>query len=374
MTYLNTYFNDFLSNIRLTNNQVADCKKGHEVLRKRLSEDENLKDIIVSDFLQGSYRRSTAVRPLGESRSDVDVIVVTSLDKDVFTPEEVLEKFRGFLQKWYKGKYRKQGRSWGIELSYVSLDLVPTAASSEVLEKMVRTLSVTKGLTLEESTEWPLREDWTQFWSRNSFSHMSSESGGEWKSEPLWIPDRNADEWDQTDPLTQIFVTQKKNKSCNLHFVNVVKCLKWWRKAVQAVPKYPKSYPLEHLIFLACPDGIKSVAQGVVETLEGIRDKYKYDTAMETTPFIPDHGVPEHNVLARVSGENFASFHQLVSDAAELARKAYDESDISESAILWKELFGSNFPDPPKDDKNSNDLGGFSPRKEGSVISGGRFA
>ncbi|MGD2092106.1 MAG: ThiF family adenylyltransferase [Candidatus Aminicenantes bacterium] len=47
-------------------------------------------------------------------------------------------------------------------------------------------------------------------------------------------------------------MTQKKNKICNGQFVNVVKCLKWWRKAMQPVPKYPKSYPLEHLIFLHC--------------------------------------------------------------------------------------------------------------------------
>lgn len=374
MADLNTYFNDFLSNIRLTGNQVADCKKGHKVLRGRLSEDENLKDIIVSVFLQGSYKRSTAVRPLGESRSDVDLIVVTNLDKDSISPGKALEKFRGFLHKWYEGKYKKQGRSWGIELSYVSLDLVPTAAPGEVAKQLARTLSVTKDFTLEESNEWPFLEERAQFFDGDSFRHMISENKEEWKSEPLWIPDRDAGEWDQTDPLTQIFVTQEKNKSCNRHFVNVVKCLKWWRKAVQPVPKYPKSYPLEHLVFLTCPDGIKSVAQGVVETLEAIRDRYRCEAVKKETPFVPDHGVPDHNVLARVSGDDFADFYHHVSDAAEIARKAYDEPDTRESAVLWQELFGNKFPDPPKNKNNSNSSDGFSPRKEESVIPGGRFA
>jgi predicted nucleotidyltransferase len=373
MADLNTYFNDFLSSIRLTKNQVADCKKGHEVLRKRLCEDENLKDIIVSVFLQGSYKRSTAVRPLGESRSDVDVIVVTRLDKDSITPERALEKFRGFLRKWYEGKYERQGRSWGIELSYVSLDLVPTTAPGEVAAELAQTLSVTKDITIEESTEWPFQEERSHFFYGDSSHYMFSESKAEWKSEPLWIPDRDADEWDQTDPLTQIFVTQEKNKSCNRHFVNVVKCLKWWRKAMQPDPKYPKSYPLEHLIFLNCPDGIETVAQGVVETLEAIRNRYRYEAITRETPFVPDHGVPVHNVLARVSGDDFADFHQLISDAAELARKAYDEPDTRESAELWQKLFGNKFPDPPKNDKNYN-VGGYSPRQEESVPSGGRFA
>jgi hypothetical protein len=374
MADLPTYFEDFLSDIRLTSNQKNDCKEGHKILRKRLNEDENLKDIIVSDFLQGSYRRATAVRPKAESRSDVDIIVVTNLDKDSFTPEGALEKFRGFLKKWYTGKYKKQGRSWGIELSYVSLDLVPTSAPSEAVKKMVQSLSVKNSATLEEFSEWPLREDWSQFSSGYSSGNMSLESSGEWKPEPLWIPNRDAAGWDKTDPLTQIYMTQKKNKICNGHFVNVVKCLKWWRKAMQEVPKYPKSYPLEHLIFRNCPDGINSVAQGVVKSLENIRDEYKYDADMKTTPFIPDHGIPEHNVLERVSGDDFADFHQLVSNAAELARKAYDESKVRESVILWKEFFGSKFPDPPEDNKKSNDTGGFSERKEGSVITGGRFA
>lgn len=374
MADLNTYFNDFLSKIRLTNNQVEECKKGHEILRKRLNEDENLKKIIVSDFLQGSYRRSTAIRPFAETHSDVDIIVVTNLDKNIITPEDALEKFRGFLQEWYKGKYKKQGRSWGIELSYVSLDLVPTASPGEAVKKMVRTLSVRNSNTLEESSEWPLREDRSQFSSGYSFGNTSLESNAEWKLEPLWIPNRDAAEWDETDPLTQIFRTQNKNNSCNGHFVNVVKCLKWWLKSMQAAPKHPKSYPLEHLIFLNCPNVINSVAQGIVKSLENICNHYKSYADRKTTPFIPDHGVPRHNVFDKVSGDDFACFHQLVSNASELARKAYNESRVKESALLWKKLFGSKFPDPPEDDKNSNGRGGFSPRKEESVISGGRFA
>lgn len=375
MAELTSYFNDFLKDIRLTGNQISDCKKGHETLRKRLREEEYLKDIIVSDFIQGSYKRATAVRPLGEDRSDVDVIVVTNLDKDEVEPDAALEKFRPFLEKWYGGKYKKQGRSWGIELSYVELDLVPTAAPSEVAEKMVRSESILKNFSLEEMGFKSIRED-LLFASKSALNLSFSEKSSEWRSDPLWIPDRNAKEWQKTDPLTQIALTQEKNKSCNGHFVNVVKCLKWWRKAMQPEPKYPKSYPLEHLIYLNCPSGINSVAQGVVFSLEAIRDNYKSYADQETTPFIPDHGLKEQNVFSRVSGEDFAKFHELVCDAAEIAREAYDEKNVTKSINLWKELFGQKFPDPPKDGKNStnSDSGGFSSRNGISNISSGRFA
>lgn len=103
-----TYFNDFLKKIRLTDNQVNELKSAHTTLRNRLMADEDLKDIIVTTFLQGSYRRSTAVRPKQGKRSDVDIVVVTKLDKEEVTPEEALNVFEPFLEKYYDGKYRKQ--------------------------------------------------------------------------------------------------------------------------------------------------------------------------------------------------------------------------------------------------------------------------
>ena len=108
---INSYFNDFLSNIRLTSSQKEDLKRGHKTLRDRLNTDDELKDIIISTFLQGSYRRSTAVRPLNGKRADVDVIVVANLDRNEITPQQTIEKFIPFVEKHYKGKYEIQGRS-----------------------------------------------------------------------------------------------------------------------------------------------------------------------------------------------------------------------------------------------------------------------
>ncbi|MDC0712683.1 hypothetical protein POL68_29750 [Stigmatella sp. ncwal1] len=39
--------------------------------------------------------------------------------------------FKPFLERHYKGKYRQQGRSFGIELSRVEMDLAITAAPVE---------------------------------------------------------------------------------------------------------------------------------------------------------------------------------------------------------------------------------------------------
>jgi len=199
----------------------------------------------------------------------------------------------------------------------------------------------------------------------------------EWKTEPLWIPDRDADEWQQTDPLEQIRWTRDKNKRTNTHFINVVKALKWWRRANFTTPKRPKGYPLEHLIGECCPNGIESVAEGVVRTLENIRDDFADDAAKEETPQLRDRGV-DQDVMKRIPGEEFAAFHGQVREAARLAREAYDATDIGESAKKWRDLFGSEFPEGPISNSSGGAggaaLGSFSERTKGSQISGGRFA
>lgn len=380
MAAIPSYFSDFLSEIRLTESQIQDCKTGHSTLRKRLREDEDLAPIIVDTFLQGSYRRSTAVRPSDSSElTDVDVIVVTTLDRASTTPQAALNKFKAFLKKHYPGKYELQGRSWGIKLSYVALDLVPTSAPSEAGKSMMKSASVTTGKTLSEAEDWVLKPSWKPEDERPAsasfYKRLAEEK--EWQSEPLWIPDRDAKEWDQTDPLAQIVVTRNKNRASNGYYVNVVKCLKWWRNTQKPKPEYPKSYPLEHLAWTCCPDGIRSVAEGVVEVLEQIRDRYKTYAILKKTPFLPDHGVPTHNVLHRVSGDDWSAFHTIVSEAADLARKAFDEKDVRKSATLWKAVFGDKFPDPPAEpDKGGGDppkQGGFTPREGVSIIGGGRF-
>lgn len=341
---LATYFSDFLKEIRLTDSQINDLKTGHTTLSNRLNKYDNLKDIIVSMFLQGSYKRSTAIRPTQGKRSDVDLVVVTNLDSEIYSPEEAMELFIPFMDKYYKDKYRKQTRSIGIELSYVDLDVVITTAVSEVESNYINSDII------QSDDEIEIFEDIDV---------------SDWRTEPLLIPDRDKDEWDETDPLEQIRKTIEKNKACNSHYVNVVKALKWWKLKKDKDNNPPKSYPLEHFIWVNCPDGIESVAEGVVKTLESIVENYS------EKPVISDHGVPEHDVFERVTDEEYNNFYELVKSAAEIARQAYDSENKEESAKKWKELFGSKFPDPPKN--QSNDFN-FSERKEKNDYKNERYA
>jgi hypothetical protein len=362
-------FNEFLRDIRPTSNHTSDMMTGYKTLDTRLWDDEKLSPLIVNTFLQGSYRRATAVRPRGDKRADVDLVVVTKLRREDYTPQQAMDLFVPFLNKHYKGKWEPQGRSFGIGLSYVDLDLVITSAPSEAEAKALKSASVSATDTPEEVDDWRLVPSYVTFAERSlpdAARRMElAKKEAEWKLSPLHIPDREAREWDETHPLAQIMWTWEKNKACNKHYVNIVKALKWWRRIGPESPKYPKGYPLEHLIGQCCPDGIASIAEGVTRTLETIASTYVTYASLKIVPTMPDHGVPAHDVFHRLTGEDFAAFHTLAREAAAIARRAFDAKTAQESAEEWRKLFGDKFPLPAKSESNSRDV------KLGTAAAGG---
>ncbi len=388
MKKIDSYFNDFLSEIRLTKSQRDDLISGHTTLRDRLLAFEGLKDIIVTTFLQGSYRRSTAIRPLGEKRADVDIIIVTNLDRNKVTPHEALNLFIPFVEKHYKGKYKLQGRSIGIELSYVDLDIVVTSAPSEVDLEALKSQSVTTNMMLEDSINWRLIKSWREVAiNGQTGSYTLSEAElkeAEWKLEPLHIPDRDAGLWEETHPLEQIKWTRDKNRNTNGHFVNIVKALKWWRTLRLDKIKYPKGYPIEHMIGDCCNDNISNIAEGVCSTLENIVTTYRDNREANTVPNLPDRGVPGHNVWKRISSNEFNTFYDEVVKYAKIARKALDANTLKEQSQYWREIFGDKFPLAPDDNSGGGNNGGNNPKGSGGFtertkvtvppIGGGRFA
>lgn len=379
---LPSYFSDFLQRIRPTTHQKEDAKTGHETLRKRLLADKTLSPIIISTFLQGSYRRSTAIRSSGDSCFDVDVIVVTGLDERYFTPHQAMKLFEPFLEEHYKDKWEYQGRSIKITLSYVVLDLVVTSAPSEADVKKLSKATVVTDATLEEADDWRLVESWVSLSDRlrpGTKARLElAQKEAEWKLAPLRIPDRDTKEWEDTHPLEQIKWTQAKNKACNKHYINVVKALKWSRRFNHATPKYPKGYPLEHIIGQCCPSEIGSVEEGVTFTLEEIAVRYADDAKNKCVPFLPDHGVPSHNVLHLLTADDFAAFHAQVCEDAVIARRALDATTVNESANEWRKLFGDKFPPPPDDEDEGNSKntksGGYTAREQPTVLGGSRYA
>ncbi|EGO1771955.1 hypothetical protein IPE32_004940, partial [Salmonella enterica subsp. enterica serovar 4,5,12:i-] len=229
-------------------------------------------------------RRSTAIKPLNGKRPDVDIVVVTNLDHTRTAPMEAMDLFVPFLEKYYPGKWEPQGRSFGITLSYVELDLVITTipASGEEKKEILQLYCSESVLTvnsLEEQNDWRLNKSWKpnggSLFESNAVSFQDAPAS-EWKAHPLLLPDRDENKWGRTHPLAQIRWTAEKNRACNGHYINLVRAVKWWRQQnVDNLPKYPKGYPLEHLIGNALNDGTPSMAKGLVQLIDTFLIRWK---------------------------------------------------------------------------------------------------
>ena len=341
---LDNQLREMVKKISPTDTQQKELRDGHIRLRERLMSDEPLKQLIVGTFLQGSYRRHTGIKPEADDKPDVDVVAVTRLDSRHCAPEAALNTFVPFLNRHYPGKWKKKGRSIGIEMSKVKLDVVPTSAPSEVEERALR-----------------------EFLRNDDAADLSFRSSDLWKETPLWIPDREALVWQRTHPLEQIRWTHEKNARTNGHYIHVVKLVKWWLQTQHPDLEYPRSYPLEHIVGDCCPDDVTSLAQAFTETLEEIERRYRPCVSAGTVPKLPDRGVPEQNVLKRIKPGDFRRFHEKCDVTAKVARQALESTDEAESANLWSRIFGASYPVLPNQK-------GFTPRSHSSQVRGGRFA
>lgn len=369
---LPSYFEDFLPLVSPTKRQREVMLREHKKLRELLMADEQLKPVLLSTFIQGSQRRFTAIQGDKEHPCDVDLVAVTNIPRSPTTAAHAHRIFQPFLERHYKGQYEAQDRSWCITVDpEVKLDLVPTSEpdSKELREAVIArglrdwdpdgTFGLKKALGIQSLTEAALEE---------------ARRDKEWeKSEALWIPDRTLRTWEKTHPLFLIGWTAAKNLQCNGHFGHVVKVIKWWRRHMEPLPKYPKGYPLEHVLGDCCPNGTKSVAAGVAETMEEIVRRYAAEAVARRCPFLAARGVtdPEVDVMKRVSGEDFGGFYGKVRIAASLARQALNSQDVRESALLWGRLLGPTFPKPPEEKVK---VAGYTPPSGPSRPQEGRFA
>ncbi len=313
MLELPTYFKDFLSEINPSPSYVEDMQTGHRTLRKRLREDKDFKDIHVNTFLQGSYARDTAIHP----GKDVDIVVVTNVDPDRTTVKDVYDFMKPILNRYYEDKWKLQGRSFGIELSYVDLDLV-FAASRHLDEDTYTTLARSEGLC---------------------------DAAVDWRKHPLLIPDSDLGKWVETHPKMQMQATTDLNKQSDGFFVPLVKIFKWWRKEAYQNPERPKGYILERIVAENIDVTCTSYPQHIQTLFANIIENYHSHYVRGTIPFLPDPGNPSHNVAGRVDPNDFRVFYKKVVDAFPIVNAACAATTVATASENWRKLFGSKFPE-----------------------------
>jgi hypothetical protein len=128
-----------------------------------------------------------------------------------------------------------------------------------------------------------------------------------------------------------------------------------------------------------CPDDVKSVAVAIVNALEAAVQAYAAQAGVPVTPVLPDHGFPPStapNVFGRLDAKDFAAFFTKLQDAAATAREALDCTSMHKGSLLWRKLFGDDFPkaDPDGGDGGDGPSGGYTPPDKSRGVQQTRFA
>lgn len=287
-------FDAFLKNIEPSPTTVSYISSIQTNMRGYLKDHKNYKNIHTDTFLSGSYAKHTSIRPVaGDSKRDVDIVVVTgySCDKN---STDVLNELRDTLaEKSDYSSAKVQHHSVGINMSGVSVDVVPviTDDNDDLL---------------------------------------------------YYIGDLETGDWSASDPKGHKVWSTEVNKNNNGKYKPLVKIFKWWRRVNCPMDrKFPKGIVLEKIIADNLGDCSLSTEDFFIGTMQNIISTYKEDYVSQgVNPVIddPSNKIPENDLLFGYSTDDFSAFIEKLEEHENLLNTKGTTNDT------WRTILGTEFP------------------------------
>ena len=316
----NARFTEFITDINPSQTTNARSQSAHNGIRDTLWEDERYKPNLIQDFLGGSYRRQTAIRPgtkYGDTdRPDVDIYVVVKGDPGTTTPEELIDDL-------FNALHRNRER---LNITHLKRNRCSIAISTNSAD-----MDIT-----------PLLE--RQF---DSYYRIGNRTTGEWYA---------------TDPEEHTNWSSTQNDTFSGRFKPTVKLLKWARRENSTRNKHPKSFSLEVIVanhMSTTEDHYGKIVHGMFDSFVNFYANYR---SLGICPTIKDPAIPDGNLLAGVSGDAFCAYYDKIESHRDDAAKALDADDQDKATKYWRRIFGARFP-------TSNPAASGSMAKSAAVIS-----
>lgn len=300
----NARFNEFIVDINPSTTTNARSKSAHTSIRDALSADDAYKGNVIRDFLGGSYKRQTAIRPETKDgdteRPDVDIYVVVEGSPWTTTPEKLIDDLFNAL-----GRNRKQLHITRLNRNRCSIAISTNSADMDIS---------------------PLLERQPEGYYR--------------------IGNRKTGEWYATDPEEHSNWSATQNEIYLGRFKPTVKLLKWARRENPTRNKHPKSFALEAIVADHLPAGESHYGKIVHGVFDGFVESHAASRLLGTCPTLTDPAVPSGDLLAGVSGEAFCAYYDKIKSHRDDAAKAIDAKDQDTATKHWRRIFGSRFPGP----------------------------
>jgi Second Messenger Oligonucleotide or Dinucleotide Synthetase domain len=280
-------FDEFDENLKLDPDERAIAEKVHNEITALLID----KRLIISAFLQGSFRRKTMIAPL----RDVDKVVILHPDLDGLDPDEVMDRLQEVLRIAYPDVTFKRSRH------SLEIDFGPDSFYFDTV---------------------PARETDTD-------------------DDDILIANRDTGGWDPSNTRKLIRVVAERNQETDGVWIHQVRMAKQVIKNLLngVIP----GLHVESWAYIAITSGIDhdEALTTVLETGAALLGgTYTEPTGTET-------------ISDRLKPDAIATAKPVVEGAARRAREARnltDAGDHNESIRIWHELCGDCFPEPAAQD------------------------
>lgn len=285
-------FEKFRKKLELTATEKKDAQKRHTEVRDCIRSTFD----ITRDFLTGSYGRHTKTKPL----KDIDIFFVLGLKEDYRKnepPSKILDAFEECLIDKYGGNKVERGR---------------------------------RCITIEFDKVYQTQEQDGKVLSIDAVPAF--ETNGHFD-----IPDDILSKWIASDPQVHSQQATDKNNELGGKWVPLVKMLKRWNSEAK------KPIKPSFLIEVMAQDLIDAPFQGYQHEITAFLDAAYYDIENEwADPAGLGPPVSDQMDQSRIqtAKETLRSAHKICLRA----QRAEELGNTSEALSLWRQIFGTYFP------------------------------
>lgn len=299
----NTHFKKFVGTIISLNPTREDkINSAYETWKKKLKENDKIKDRFIDFFQQGSYSTKTAIKPQDQGEFDVDAVLLLDIEEDQ-KPKQLIDEIKGIIKE-NKG-YTVKPKERCIRIEYANefhMDIVPAKKCGE---------------------------------------------------DHIFIPCKSTDEWQETNPVGFTKWFKEQHSDSNYMLQNVVKILKYWRDTKVGEETAPKSILLTTLVAIYFK-GANSIAESLVLTLENLNNNIDEILDSNGEPYVENPSLDKENLARDWDRGKFDIFAKKLDNLTRKAREALD-SDKEHSIDNWKEIF-DKFPDTVEESEKAKDI------------------
>lgn len=288
---LNDHFKKFVGNISLNPTRTSRIESALSHWEDNFKEDEELKDLFLDFYPQGSYSTNTGIKPKNDGEFDVDAILLLELDEGK-EPKETLDWIAKRIKSHKEFEDRVKVKDRCVRINYAGdfhVDIVPAMPYGDAIK----------------------------------------------------IPSKKEGEWCETNPAGFTDWCNDINRTTDGYFAKIIKIMKHWRDDKVGKDTAPKSILLTTLIGNSFVKK-SSIAETLVETLKSLIDELE-SLVDKDEIFVENPSLDDENLARDWDHTKTERFLKKIKTLKGDCEDALNDPDKDSSIEKWQDIFGKSY-------------------------------